>query len=106
MKDKIKSVILINNKILPLFKIKNIYDGNTQISIKDINNDTIIMLNNLMAEIKEAFIIKDFNLHKKKDGKISTKRQAFNILKLCLNQLNLNYELNKLGVGCFSNLLS
>uniref|UniRef100_A0A6C0CCH3 Uncharacterized protein n=1 Tax=viral metagenome TaxID=1070528 RepID=A0A6C0CCH3_9ZZZZ len=85
MKDPVKQIHFVDIKFLPIYGIKSITDYQSKVSLDMIRKDITIIknLNNLLSEIKQLFVVKDFNLHKTND-KIESVTQAFAILKKVL----------------------
>jgi len=93
MKDKIKQIEFIDQKLLLLYNIKSVQDYNSKVSLNSIKKIKNIIedLNKLLPKIKELFPVKEFNLHKT-GNKITSHTQAFAILKTCLDLANIPYE--------------
>jgi len=91
----LKHYEFIDKTLLPIFYFKSVQDYTTKISINELKNkaDFLQNINNILNDIKELFVVKEFSLHKY-DGKIKTESQAFGILKKCLQLLNINYVID------------
>ncbi len=96
MKDKIKQIEFIDQKLLPLYKIVSIQDYKSSVSLADIKKIKNIIddLNALLPEIKELFPVKEFNLHKT-NNKIATHTQVYAFLKTCLQIANIPFEITR-----------
>lgn len=93
MKSKIKQIIFLDTKLLPLYGFKSIHDYKTKISETDLKNnkDFLDKLNNIINDFKKVFPIKNFSLHKTKN-KISSIKHAISFLKKCLNIAIVPFE--------------
>lgn len=93
MKDKLKQIEFVDKKLLPIYGFESVLDYNTRVSLNDIKNNKNILkkLNDLLPQLKEIFIVKDFSLHKT-DNQIKTHTQAHAILKKCLQSCNILFD--------------
>jgi len=94
MKDLLKQIKFVHFTFLPIYGIRGVDDYETKVSLAIIKNDTGIVkkLNDTLPEIKQLFLVKDFNLHKT-NNKIGSPTQAYAILKKILNMCNIMFEI-------------
>ncbi len=93
MKDKLKQIKFIDQKLLPIFNIQSIIDYKSKVSLNNIrqNKNIINDLNDNLDEIKTIFRVKEFNFHKTQN-KVKSYTQAFALLKKCLDICNIPYD--------------
>ena len=94
MKSLEEQIKFIDTKLLPLFGFVNIIDYNKIICIGDPDSVPIdkAKFNELIPEFRKTFHAKNFNLHKTQ-YKIISNNQAICILKICLENTSVPYDI-------------
>ena len=77
----------INKQLLPIFRIKCLWDYTSNFCKKDITPDKIQQLNKLIPQFKNIFPVREFSIQKL--NKITTSTQAYNLIKKCLLFANI-----------------
>lgn len=82
----------INKILLPIFGFHSIIDYAHVLIFDELDNKVVDQLNDKIDIIMSGFKKRHFNLYKN-DGKLKTTNQAFNLLKRCLLDLNIPFEI-------------
>lgn len=95
VKSKEKQLELIDHIILPIYGFKSLQDYQYTLSSDLLSKDNTLVerINQIIPLIKQCFPVKSFNFYKINDH-ITDYKQAFSILKKCLEISSVPYELS------------
>lgn len=85
-------LINIDKILLPIFGFSSIIDYSNVLIYNNISKDVINKINKNIDTILDGFKLRHFNLYKT-NGKITTTNQAFNLLKICLSDTHIPFEI-------------
>lgn len=91
MKDLEEQIKFLDEKLLPIFGIRNIIDYSTTIHLDKLSITLLDSLNDIIDEFRKIYPVKDFNLHKS-EYRIKSIEQAFSLLKKCLQISLIQFE--------------